>query len=237
MVSLGRLSRPFFCCRHARTLRAASAGTSPGRRPDAWCSLTLRPGLKGMRGWLAAARLRLYPHSAPAGAPAGRARSGGSPLPRAGRHVAPGCSPLRLRGCCASLRPRSPLRSAARPSAPARALRGSRLCPCARWAALSLSPVAPVPPLRPRCARSPVSRPPTRPALPATLSPPALPRGGAARPAAAGCLVGVPPPRVLSGGCGRRGVPRLRARGVPPAAAGGKRWDFDFPLPLKIPSP
>ena len=204
MVSLGRLSRPFFCCRHARTLRAASAGTSPGRRPDAWCSLTLRPGLKGMRGWLAAARLRLYPHSAPAGAPAGRARSGGSPLPRAGRHVAPGCSPLRLRGCCASLRPRSPLRSAARPSAPARALRGSRLCPCARWAA---------------------------------LSPPALPRGGAARPAAAGCLVGVPPPRVLSGGCGRRGVPRLRARGVPPAAAGGKRWDFDFPLPLKIPSP
>ena len=178
MVSLGRLSRPFFCCRHARTLRAASAGTSPGRRPDAWCSLTLRPGLKGMRGWLAAARLRLYPHSAPAGAPAGRARSGGSPLPRAGRHVAPGCSPLRLRGCCASLRPRSPLRSAARPSAPARALRGSRLCPCARWAALSLSPVAPVPPLRPRCARSPVSRPPTRPALPAALSPPALPRGG-----------------------------------------------------------
>lgn len=82
--------------------------------------------LKGMRGWLAAARLRLYPHSAAAAAPAGRARSGGSPLPRAGRRCAPGCSPLRLRGCCAPLRPRSPLRSAAPPL---------RLPPAAPWVA------------------------------------------------------------------------------------------------------
>lgn len=79
-------------------------------------------------------RLKRYarlPCRCAAAALSGLRRCGGSagarPLRRgrgcpAGSPVAPGCSPLRLRGCCASLRPRSPLRSAAPPlrSCPAR---------------------------------------------------------------------------------------------------------------------
>ena len=72
-------------------------------------------------------RLKRYarlPCRCAAAALSGLRRCGGSagarPLRRgrgcpAGSPVAPGCSPLRLRGCCASLRPRSPLRSAAPP--------------------------------------------------------------------------------------------------------------------------
>lgn len=243
MVSLGRLSRPFFCCRHARTLRAASAGTSPGRRPDAWCSLTLRPGLKGMRGWLAAARLACRCAAAPLSALRACGRSGG-PRPLRRVAAAPGGSPRRS-GLLAA--PASRLLRFA-PAAVAAPLRGSplRSCPGAPWVAAlpvrSLGGAVAVA-RRARAAAPPSLRSvarvaPADPARPPRGSVPACaPAGGAARPAAAGCLVGVPPPRVLSGSCGRRGVPRLRARGVPPAAAGGKRWDFDFPLSLKIQSP
>lgn len=112
--------------------------------------------LKGMRACLAAARLRLYPDFAAAAAPPGRARSAG------GAAAPPGRPSLRV----------------ARRSAPSRRLRGSRLCPRARWAALSLSPVARGPPLRPRCARSPVSPPPARPGSPPRLAPGSAPAGG-----------------------------------------------------------
>ena len=141
--------------------------------------------LKGMRACLAAARLRLYPDSAAAAAPPGRARSAGSP-------VAPGCSPLRLRGCCASLRPRSPLRSAAPPL---------RSFPAAPWVAAlpSRSLGGAVAVARRAWAAAPPGPAPRRALLPAPL-----PRGGcaAAWPVAAlppgGRLVGVPPPRVLA---------------------------------------
>ena len=125
--------------------------------------------LKGMRACLAAARLRLYPDSAAAAAPPGRARSAG------GAAAPPGRPSLRVARrsdfAAAALRSGRGRRSAPRlrPSAPSRRLRGSRLCPRARWAALSLSPVARGPPLRPaRLPAAPCSR--------------LRSRGGAARP-------------------------------------------------------
>lgn len=105
------------------------------------------PPLRGEKSPVAAAlplladaptRLKRYarlPCRCAAAALSGLRRCGGSagarPLRRgrgcpAGSPVAPGCSPLRLRGCCASLRPRSPLRSAAPPL---------RSCPAAPWVA------------------------------------------------------------------------------------------------------
>ena len=154
--------------------------------------------LKGMRACLAAARLRLYPDYAAAAAPPGRARSAGSP-------VAPGCSPLRLRGCCASLRPRSPLRSAAPPlrsfpaapwvaALPSRSLGGAVAVARRAWAA--------APPSLRSVARVAAARPARLPAAPCSRL---RSRGGgcaAAWPVAAlppgGRLVGVPPPRVLA---------------------------------------
>ena len=138
--------------------------------------------LKGMRACLAAARLRLYPDFAAAAAPPGRARSAGGAAAPPGR---PSLRVARRSGfAAAALRSGRGRRSAPRlrPSAPSRRLRGSRLCPRARWAALSLSPVARGPPLRPRCARSPVSPPPARPGSPPRLAPGSAPAGGAARP-------------------------------------------------------
>ena len=153
--------------------------------------------LKGMRACLAAARLRLYPDFAAAAAPPGRARSAGArPLRRGapappgrarsagGAAAPPGRPSLRVARrsgfAAAALRSGRGRRSAPRlrPSAPSRRLRGSRLCPRARWAALSLSPVARGPPLRPRCARSPVSPPPARPGSPPRLAPGSAPAGG-----------------------------------------------------------
>ena len=125
--------------------------------------------LKGMRACLAAARLRLYPDSAAAAAPPGRARSAGGAAAPPGR---PSLRVARRSGfAAAALRSGRGRRSAPRlrPSAPSRRLRGSRLCPRARWAALSLSPVARGPPLRPaRLPAAPCSR--------------LRSRGGAARP-------------------------------------------------------
>lgn len=138
--------------------------------------------LKGMRACLAAARLRLYPDFAAAAAPPGRARSAGGAAAPPGR---PSLRVARRSGfAAAALRSGRGRRFAPRlrPSAPSRRLRGSRLCPRARWAALSLSPVARGPPLRPRCARSPVSPPPARPGSPPRLAPGSAPAGGAARP-------------------------------------------------------
>ena len=131
--------------------------------------------LKGMRACLAAARLRLYPDFAAAAAPPGRARSAGSP-------VAPGCSPLRLRGCCASLRPRSPLRSAAPPlrsfpaapwvaALPSRSLGGAVAVARRAWAA--------APPSLRSVARVAAARPARLPAAPCSRL---RSRGGAARP-------------------------------------------------------
>ena len=232
------------------------AGTGPRLRrhcPALACSLR---DLKGMRPCLAAVRLRLNPDSAPAGAPRGAARSGGARLPRPGRPLRSGCSPLRLRGCCAALRPRSPLaprlalrllpgRSVGRRSA--RALVGRR-CRCR--------------PSRPCCGsglRPPVSRPPARPGLPAALGPASRSRRGAAR--LSGCRPRWPrwwrsAPRrgfVLglarwcacgrgaggSAGCGQRcacgrgvGVPLAAASGDgPPALAGAFRVSIISHLP------
>ena len=144
--------------------------------------------LKGMRACLAAARLRLYPDFAAAAAPPGRARSAGArPLRRgrgcpAGSPVAPGCSPLRLRGCCASLRPRSPLRSAAPPlrsfpaapwvaALPSRSLGGAVAVARRAWAA--------APPSLRSVARVAAARPARLPAAPCSRL---RSRGGAARP-------------------------------------------------------
>lgn len=104
-----------------------------------------------------------------------------------------------------------------RPSAPSRRLRGSRLCPRARWAALSLSPVARGPPLRPRCARSPVSPPPARPGSPPRLAPGSAPAGGLR-----GRLVGrcAPARRPLGG---RPAPPRFGALRRGGCRCGGKR--------------
>ena len=169
-----KVLRPFLMLARLPSLR----GGEPRSRRHCRYSLTLLRGLKGMRDCLAAARLRLYPDSAAAAAPPGRARSAG------GAAAPPGRPSLRVARrsvfAAAALRFSSGRRSAPRlrPSAPARRLRGSRLCPRARWAALSLSPVARGPPLRPRCARSPVSPPPTRPGSPPRLVPGSAPAGG-----------------------------------------------------------
>lgn len=172
--------------------------------------------LKGMRACLAAARLRLYPDFAAAAAPPGRARSAGGAAAPPGR---PSLRVARRSGfAAAALRSGRGRRFAPRlrPSAPSRRLRGSRLCPRARWAALSLSPVARGPPLRPRCARSPVSPPPARPGSPPRLAPGSAPAGGLR-----GRLVGrcAPARRPLGG----RPPPRVLARcGAGVAAAAGK---------------
>ena len=149
-----------------------------------------------------------------AAALSGLRRCGGSagarPLRRgrgcpAGSPVAPGCSPLRLRGCCASLRPRSPLRSAAPPlrsfpaapwvaALPSRSLGGAVAVARRAWAA--------APPSLRSVARVAAARPARLPAAPCSRL---RSRGGgcaAAWPVAAlppgGRLVGVPPPRVLA---------------------------------------
>lgn len=193
-------------------LASVARGQGPGSAAIVPCSLRCARDLKGMRPCLAASRLRLNPDSAPAGASRGAARSGGARLPRPGRPLRSGCSPLRLRGCCASLRPRSPLaprlalrllpgRSVGRRSA--RALVGRR-CRCR--------------PSRPCCGsglRPPVSRPPARPGLPAALCPASRSRRGAAR--LSGCrprwprCVAFRPPAWVCSAAGA--VVRLRARG------------------------
>lgn len=193
-------------------LASVARGQGPGSAAIVPCSLRCARDLKGVRPCLAASRLRLNPGSAPAGASRGAARSGGARLPRPGRPLRSGCSPLRLRGCCASLRPRSPLaprlalrllpgRSVGRRSA--RALVGRR-CRCR--------------PSRPCCGsglRPPVSRPPARPGLPAALCPASRSRRGAAR--LSGCrprwprCVAFRPPAWVCSVAGA--VVRLRARG------------------------
>lgn len=250
MVSVGRMknggrgfgSAPFFCCVHmwcvskkrdtrygfgACMVGVGRAGTKPRLRRHCPVLAALRSGLKkGVRPCLAASRLRLNPDSAPAGASRGAARSGGARLPRPGRPLRSGCSPLRLRGCCASLRPRSPLaprlalrllpgRSVGRRSA--RALVGRR-CRCR--------------PSRPCCGsglRPPVSRPPARPGLPAALCPASRSRRGAAR--LSGCrprwprCVAFRPPAWVCSVAGA--VVRLRARG----------WVFRWLRPAGTPRP
>ena len=126
-----------------------------------------------------------------AAALSGLRRCGGSagarPLRRgrgcpAGSPVAPGCSPLRLRGCCASLRPRSPLRSAAPPlrsfpaapwvaALPSRSLGGAVAVARRAWAA--------APPSLRSVARVAAARPARLPAAPCSRL---RSRGGAARP-------------------------------------------------------
>ena len=162
-------------------------------------------------------RLKRYarlPCRCAAAALSGLRRCGGSagarPLRRgrgcpAGSPVAPGCSPLRLRGCCASLRPRSPLRSAAPPlrsfpaapwvaALPSRSLGGAVAVARRAWAA--------APPSLRSVARVAAAHPARLPAAPCSRL---RSRGGgcaAAWPVAAlppgGRLVGVPPPRVLA---------------------------------------
>ena len=215
--------------------RRKTAG--PALRRQCRYSLTLLRGLKGMRACLAAARLRLYPDFAAAAAPPGRARSaGGAPAPPGARPLRrgrarsaggaaapPGRPSLRVARrsgfAAAALRSGRGRRFAPRlrPSAPSRRLRGSRLCPRARWAALSLSPVARGPPLRPRCARSPVSPPPARPGSPPRLAPGSAPAGGLR-----GRLVGrgAPARRPLGG---RPAPPRFGALRRGGCRCGGKR--------------
>ena len=159
--------------------------------------------LKGMRACLAAARLRLYPDSAAAAAPPGRARSAGGAAAPPGR---PSLRVARRSGFAAAA-----LRSGrGRRSAP-------RLCPRARWAALSLSPVARGPPLRPRCARSPVSPPPARPGSPPRLAPGSAPAGGLRGRLAGRCA---PARRPLGG---RPAPPRFGALRRGGCRCGGKR--------------
>ncbi len=141
-----KVLRPFLMPARLPSLR----GGKPRSRRHCRYSLTLLRGLKGMRACLAAARLRLYPDYAAAAAPPGRARSAGGAAAPPGR---PSLRVARRSGfAAAALRSGRGRRSAPRlrPSAPARRLRGSRLCPRARWAALSLSPVAPCSRLRSR---------------------------------------------------------------------------------------
>lgn len=139
-------------------------------------------------------RLKRYarlPCRCAAAALSGLRRCGGSagarPLRRgrgcpAGSPVAPGCSPLRLRGCCASLRPRSPLRSAAPPlrsfpaapwvaALPSRSLGGAVAVARRAWAA--------APPSLRSVARVAAARPARLPAAPCSRL---RSRGGAARP-------------------------------------------------------
>ena len=203
-----------FSCLYA--WRGSAGDWPPGRRAMSRVSLRSLAGLKGMRACLAAARLRLYPDFAAAAAPPGRARSAGGAAAPPGR---PSLRVARRSGfAAAALRSGRGRRSAPRlrPSAPSRRLRGSRLCPRARWAALSLSPVARGPPLRPRCARSPVSPPPARPGSPPRLAPGSAPAGGLRGRLAGRCA---PARRPLGG----RPAPRVLARcGAGVAAAAGK---------------
>ena len=123
-------------------------GLAPGRRAMSRVSLRSLAGLK---------RYARLPCRCAAAALSGLRRCGGSagarPLRRgrgcpAGSPVAPGCSPLRLRGCCASLRPRSPLRSAAPPlrSFPAAPRRALLPAPLPRGGCAAAWPVAALPP-------------------------------------------------------------------------------------------
>ena len=129
-----------------------------------------------MRACLAAARLRLYPDFAAAAAPPGAPAPPGARLP-------PGRPSLRLLAAPASRL----LRFA--PAAVAASLRGSAppLFPAAPWVAAlpsrSLGGAVAVArrawaPLRPRCARSPVSPPPAQPGSPPRLAPGSRSRGG-----------------------------------------------------------
>lgn len=160
---------------------------------------------KGMRACLAAARLRLYPDSAAAAAPPGRARSAGGAAAPPGR---PSLRVARRSGfAAAALRSGRGRRFAPRlrPSAPSRRLRGSRLCPPAlvgrrcRCRPSRVGRRSALAALGRPCRRRPPGPAPRRALLPAPL-----PRGGcaAAWPVAAlppgGRLVGVPPPRVLA---------------------------------------
>lgn len=211
-----------FSCSH---VCRRSAGKNPRSRRHCRYSLTLLRGLKGMRARLAAARLRLYPDSAATAAPPGRARSAGGAAAPPGR---PSLRVARRSGsAAAALRSGRGRRSAPRlrPSAPARRLRGSRLCPCARSPSLSLPAVAPVPPLRPRCARSPVSPPPTRPGSPPRLVPGSAPAGGLRGRSAVRCapvrrpLGGRSAPPRFGGGsarCGGRGSGAAAQEESPP---------------------
>lgn len=124
-------------------------------------------------GFIRTSPLRRLRRGAPA--PPGRGCPAGSP-------VAPGCSPLRLRGCCASLRPRSPLRSAAPPlrsfpaapwvaALPSRSLGGAVAVARRAWAA--------APPSLRSVARVAAARPARLPAAPCSRL---RSRGGAARP-------------------------------------------------------
>ena len=147
----------------------------------------------------------------------------GAPAPPGGAAAPPGRPSLRVARrsgfAAAALRSGRGRRSAPRlrPSAPSRRLRGSRLCPRARWAALSLSPVARGPPLRPRCARSPVSPPPARPGSPPRLAPGSAPAGGLRGRLAGRCA---PARRPLGG---RPAPPRFGALRRGGCRCGGKR--------------
>ena len=120
------------------------AGTRPRLRRHCPVLAALRSGLKRCAAlpcrFAAAAQSRLRA--------CGRF-AGGRPLRRGA--AAPAGSPAALRllaAPAARLLRFAPAavaaRSAARPALASRPLRGSPLCPCACWAALSLSPVAPV---------------------------------------------------------------------------------------------
>ena len=176
-------------------LASVARGQGPGSAAIVPCSLRCARDLKGVRPCLAASRLRLNPVSAPAGASRGAARSGGARLPRP-----------------------------ARPALASRPLRGSPLCTCACWAALSLSPVAPVLRLRASPARVVAARPARPPRR--ALSRLSLPPGGCAAlglsPSLA-ALCGVPPPGVglFCGWCG--GAPAGAGLRTPrPPGAGGQ---------------
>ena len=173
-----KVLRPFLMPARLPPLR----GDKPRSRRHCRYSLTLLRGLK---------RYARLPCRCAAAALSGLRRCGGSagarPLRRgrgcpAGSPVAPGCSPLRLRGCCASLRPRSPLRSAAPPL---------RSCPAAPWVAalpVRAFAVALASGGRARAAAPPSLRSVARVAAANPARLPAAPcsrlrsRGGAARP-------------------------------------------------------
>lgn len=169
-----------FSCLHL--VPRLRGGLAPGRRAMSRVSLRSLAGLK---------RYARLPCRCAAAALSGLRRCGGSagarPLRRgrgcpAGSPVAPGCSPLRLRGCCASLRPRSPLRSAAPPlrsfpaapwvaALPSRSLGGAVAVARRAWAA--------APPSLRSVARVAAARPARLPAAPCSRL---RSRGGAARP-------------------------------------------------------
>lgn len=175
-------------------------------------------------------RLKRYarlPCRCAAAALSGLRRCGGSagarPLRRgrgcpAGSPVAPGCSPLRLRGCCASLRPRSPLRSAAPPlrsfpaapwvaALPSRSLGGAVAVARRAWAA--------APPSLRSVARVAAAHPARLPAAPCSRL---RSRGGGLRGRLAGRCA--PARRPLGG---RPAPPRFGALRRGGCRCGGKR--------------